>query len=201
MALTRIIVKPTAREEYIFHIVKYYAILKTSQALRSAVFRVEQDKQLCTAIEDNFVEGNIYHELVIDGSERIEGTLSAGSPLWRGITIDAIKMQLAELLQIVKQRQGSYNELESVAQKLPELFRAWSSARAAYFRQSSKGILITIGSESTEAGSTTGAPKATVKQAKSPGAQAATSWCECLCCCSQPKAEEPTAESPLVSPG
>lgn len=224
MAMARIAVKPatevTEIDEYIFHIVKLYAMLKTDMVSAVPAFEQHYSEEVCQEIERDVTAGRVTKRSFKKSKQGVEFYLKGESLVWRSITIDAIAAHLTTLISIVQARGGRCTELEGVQERLPQLFREWnargplspSGSREKYFhnpvqvtigsRALSRAISAThgvISSESTEAGSTTGAPKATVTKAEAP-AQAATSWCERLCCCSQPKAEEPTAASPLVSP-
>ena len=206
-------VKPTEVDEYVFHIVKLYTILKTSIALGEAIF--ENDEEVCAQIEVNFVNRNFSQRKHQEWVNYIEGEVR-DSALWEEITINAMRKQLSALLTIVGARGGRCVELNSVEQKLTQLFRDWSSkgplspsaVREKYFINPVSAARATrlmgdaISSESADG--STGAAKSTVAAppVQAQATQVTTLW-DWLCCCGKAKPEEPeqaTAASPLVSP-
>jgi hypothetical protein len=216
MALTRIVAKqtePTEIDEYIFHIVKLYAMLKTDTAAAKEIF--SDPKAVCNEIERNFSTGRITLDSFRNSPMSVEFYLKGESLVWRSITIDAISVQLAALTTIVKDKGSRCVALEEMAEKLPQLFRVWNAkgplsplgAREKYFNnplvtaKASWAISArhgVISSESTGAESATGAPKSAPRPMPASALEATTPWC--LCCCSRSKPEELTAASPLVSP-
>jgi hypothetical protein len=216
MAQTGIIVKPIEVDKYIFHIVKVYTILQTVIAFGEAIF--ENDAEVCAKIEDDFVDGSVAQRDFQKGGKRLECELRKYD-IWNEITFDAMRLQLGKLLAIVEKRGGRCVELNSVAQKLPQLFKLWSSTgplspsavREKYFINSLDTTRATmlmhnaISSESAgeSAEGSAGAAKSTLAAPPLPAqaVQATTLW-DWLCCCGKAKPEEPeqaTAASPLVS--